>query len=85
MPLPTTPEGNHNLQVPLKSKRLLNLSIRPTLDVTPCFSTVLLATQLSLMTLSSCRPICTQDIHYSEDKASDKAVALTYSYAVIVP
>jgi hypothetical protein len=27
----------------------------------------------------------TQDIHYSEDKASYKAVALTYLYAVVVP
>jgi hypothetical protein len=27
----------------------------------------------------------TQDIHYSEDKASYKAVALTYSYAAVVP
>jgi hypothetical protein len=27
----------------------------------------------------------TQDIHYSEDKASYKAVALTYPYAVVVP
>jgi hypothetical protein len=27
----------------------------------------------------------TQDIHYSEDKASYKAVALTYPYTVIVP
>jgi hypothetical protein len=26
-----------------------------------------------------------QDIHYLEDKASDKAVALTYPYAVVVP
>jgi len=26
----------------------------------------------------------TQDIHYSEDKASYKAVALTYPYAVVV-
>jgi hypothetical protein len=26
----------------------------------------------------------TQDIHYSEDKASYKPVALTYSYAVVV-
>jgi hypothetical protein len=27
----------------------------------------------------------TQDIHYSEDKASYKAVALTYPYAMVVP
>jgi hypothetical protein len=27
----------------------------------------------------------TQDIHYSEDKASYKAVALIYPYAVVVP
>jgi hypothetical protein len=27
----------------------------------------------------------TQDIHYLEDKASYKAVALTYSYAMVVP
>jgi hypothetical protein len=27
----------------------------------------------------------TQDIHYSEDEASYKAVALTYPYAVVVP
>jgi hypothetical protein len=27
----------------------------------------------------------TQDIHYSEDKTSYKAVALTYPYAVVVP
>jgi hypothetical protein len=27
----------------------------------------------------------TQDIHYSEDKSSYKAVALTYLYAVAVP
>jgi hypothetical protein len=27
----------------------------------------------------------TQDIHYSEDKASYKSVALTYPYAVVVP
>jgi hypothetical protein len=27
----------------------------------------------------------TQDIHYSKDKASYKAVALTYPYAVVVP
>jgi hypothetical protein len=27
----------------------------------------------------------TQDIHYSEDKASYKAVALTHPYAVVVP
>jgi hypothetical protein len=27
----------------------------------------------------------TQDIHYSEDKASYKVVALTYPYAVVVP
>jgi hypothetical protein len=27
----------------------------------------------------------TQDIHYSEDKASYKAVALTYPYVVVVP
>jgi hypothetical protein len=27
----------------------------------------------------------THDIHYSEDKASYKAVALTYPYAVVVP
>jgi hypothetical protein len=27
----------------------------------------------------------TQDIHYSEDKASYKAVVLTYPYAVVVP
>jgi hypothetical protein len=27
----------------------------------------------------------TQDIHYSPDKASYKAVALTYPYAVVVP
>jgi len=27
----------------------------------------------------------TQDIHYSEDNASYKAVALTYPYAVVVP
>jgi hypothetical protein len=27
----------------------------------------------------------TQDIHYSEDKVSYKAVALTYPYAVVVP
>jgi hypothetical protein len=27
----------------------------------------------------------TQDIHYSEDKASYKAVTLTYPYAVVVP
>jgi hypothetical protein len=27
----------------------------------------------------------TQDIHYSKDKASYKAVAFTYPYAVVVP
>jgi hypothetical protein len=27
----------------------------------------------------------TQDIHYSEDKASYKAVALTYPYEMVVP
>jgi hypothetical protein len=27
----------------------------------------------------------TQDIHYSENKASYKAIALTYPYAVIIP
>jgi hypothetical protein len=27
----------------------------------------------------------TQDIHYSENKASYKAVALTYPYAAVVP
>jgi hypothetical protein len=27
----------------------------------------------------------TQNIHYSEDKASHKAVALTYPYVVVVP
>jgi hypothetical protein len=27
----------------------------------------------------------TQDIHYSQDKASYKAVALTYPYAMVVP
>jgi hypothetical protein len=27
----------------------------------------------------------THDIHYSEDKASYKAVVLTYTYAVVVP
>jgi hypothetical protein len=27
----------------------------------------------------------TQDIYYSEDKVSYKAVALTYPYAVVVP
>jgi hypothetical protein len=27
----------------------------------------------------------TQDIHYSKDKASYKAAALTYAYAVVVP
>jgi hypothetical protein len=27
----------------------------------------------------------TQNIHYSEDKVSYKAVALTYPYAVVVP
>jgi hypothetical protein len=27
----------------------------------------------------------TQDIHYSKDKASYKAVALTYPYVVVVP
>jgi len=27
----------------------------------------------------------TQDIHYSEDKVSYKAVVLTYPYAVVVP
>jgi hypothetical protein len=27
----------------------------------------------------------TQDIHYSEDKASYKIVALSYLYAVVVP
>jgi hypothetical protein len=27
----------------------------------------------------------TQDIHYSKDKASYKAVALTYPYAVVIP
>jgi len=27
----------------------------------------------------------TQDIYYSEDKASYKAVALTYPYTVVVP
>jgi hypothetical protein len=27
----------------------------------------------------------TQDIQYSEDKASYKAVALTYPYAVVIP
>jgi hypothetical protein len=27
----------------------------------------------------------TQDIHYSKDNASYKAVALTYPYAVVVP
>jgi hypothetical protein len=27
----------------------------------------------------------TQDIHYSKDKASYKAVALTYPYIVVVP
>jgi hypothetical protein len=26
-----------------------------------------------------------QDIHYSEDKASYKAVPLTYPYAVVIP
>jgi hypothetical protein len=30
--------------------------------------------------------ICqTQDIHYSENKASDKAVELTYPYVVVIP
>jgi hypothetical protein len=27
----------------------------------------------------------TQDIHYSEDKASYQAVTLTYPYAVVIP
>jgi hypothetical protein len=27
----------------------------------------------------------TQDIHYLDDKASYKAVALTYPYAVVIP
>jgi hypothetical protein len=27
----------------------------------------------------------TQDIHYSEDKASYKAIALTFPYAVVIP
>jgi hypothetical protein len=33
----------------------------------------------------SLRSSQTQDIHYSEDKASYKAVILTYPYAVVVP
>jgi hypothetical protein len=27
----------------------------------------------------------TQDIHYSEDKASYKAITLTYPYAMVIP
>jgi hypothetical protein len=41
-----------------------------------------LETQLSEKSLRSSQ---IQGIHYSKDKASYKAVALTYPYAVVVP